>query len=437
MAIGDPDDGPRSRNRTVRLDGKSSTGEPTVLTTLPTAPSAGLLARPARTNRKVGQETKATGNTTTTTDLLEFYPSYCYSASPTYFTWVKLTAYEVHHVLIPLEIALNAPSRWKARQSQIRHQNSSQALSQNLFFYLNHPVQFVYLVGVVVATEDFFERRWVFTIDDGSGATIEVVCPKVRDGQPQQGKYGPAMDHEAAAEAKVKKEEDGEEEEIQEGRERLQMGIIGDDNGCQSSKRRPSMPSQDGKQDEEDERKRSSLIASLEPGTVVQVKGTIHFFHRRSQNQNQNQKHNNHHLPDRHSFNQPIRQISLLRLSPLSTSTSTSIETSFHCRRLHFHHTTLSHPWHLTDEEQYHLLQQAQQQDEAQISYTRKMKKREEAKKSREERHARRIVRAYEREEVMRREGAEKARKDGQRLMREFGWERRGGRRERMSKPIR
>lgn len=87
---------------------------------------------------------------------LSFYPAYCYKASPTFFAWVKLTAFDVHHALY------------------IR----SGFEGQNLYFYLNHPVQFVYLVGVVVSYEDFHEKRWLFIIDDSSGSTIEVTCPK-------------------------------------------------------------------------------------------------------------------------------------------------------------------------------------------------------------------------------------------------------------------
>lgn len=85
-----------------------------------------------------------------------FYPAYCYKASPTYFAWVKLTAFEIHNTL------------YTSRGFE----------GQNLFFYLNHPIQFVYLVGVVVSYEDFHERRWLLIIDDCSGATIEVTCPK-------------------------------------------------------------------------------------------------------------------------------------------------------------------------------------------------------------------------------------------------------------------
>jgi len=86
---------------------------------------------------------------------LKFYPAYCHKASPTYFAWVKLSCATVH--------ALRTRKGFEG---------------QNLYFYLNHPVQFVCLVGVIVAFDTFNEKRWLMTLEDGSGATIEVVYPK-------------------------------------------------------------------------------------------------------------------------------------------------------------------------------------------------------------------------------------------------------------------
>ncbi|KAL9622308.1 MAG: hypothetical protein Q9160_003319 [Pyrenula sp. 1 TL-2023] len=87
---------------------------------------------------------------------LVFYPAYCHAASQTHFTWVKLTASEVHH-------ALKSRSGFEG---------------QHVYFYLNHPVQFICLVGVVVAFEDYHEKRWLLTLDDSSGETIDIVCNK-------------------------------------------------------------------------------------------------------------------------------------------------------------------------------------------------------------------------------------------------------------------
>ena len=46
-----------------------------------------------------------------------------------------------------------------------------------MFFYNNHPIRYVRLVGVVVAF-DILDRGFVFAIDDGSGSTIDVRCDR-------------------------------------------------------------------------------------------------------------------------------------------------------------------------------------------------------------------------------------------------------------------
>ena len=53
----------------------------------------------------------------------------------------------------------------------------SESLGQALYFYLNHPVRFVRLTGVVVSCEKH-ENVWVMELDDGSGAVINVVYRK-------------------------------------------------------------------------------------------------------------------------------------------------------------------------------------------------------------------------------------------------------------------
>jgi hypothetical protein len=51
-------------------------------------------------------------------------------------------------------------------------------LGQRIYFYLNHPIRYVRVVGVVVAIDDINVKYTVLTLDDGSGATIE--CKIVR-----------------------------------------------------------------------------------------------------------------------------------------------------------------------------------------------------------------------------------------------------------------
>ena len=86
---------------------------------------------------------------------LTFYPAYCHRASPTYFAWVRLSCANVHSL---------------ATRKGFE--------GQNLYFYLNHPVQFVCLVGVVVAFDGTNAKKWIMTLDDSSGATLEMVRPR-------------------------------------------------------------------------------------------------------------------------------------------------------------------------------------------------------------------------------------------------------------------
>ncbi|KAF2193449.1 hypothetical protein K469DRAFT_550151 [Zopfia rhizophila CBS 207.26] len=79
------------------------------------------------------------------------YPAYCFRASPTYNAWVKLTAADVQ--------ALRSEPDFQA---------------QRIYFHLNYPIRYVRLVGVVVAVDDINLKYTVLTIDDGSGATIEI-----------------------------------------------------------------------------------------------------------------------------------------------------------------------------------------------------------------------------------------------------------------------
>lgn len=45
---------------------------------------------------------------------------------------------------------------------------------QNIYFYLNYPVRFVRVVGVIVAIDDINLKYSALTLDDGSGRTVEL-----------------------------------------------------------------------------------------------------------------------------------------------------------------------------------------------------------------------------------------------------------------------
>ncbi|KAM5454383.1 hypothetical protein MaudCBS49596_002401 [Microsporum audouinii] len=93
-------------------------------------------------------------------DGLTFYPAYCYKASRTHFAWVKLSAVNVHRLV---------------RRSGYE--------GQNIYFYKNHPIQFICLAGIIVSREEQ-TRRTVLTLDDSSGSNIEIVCSKKLVEQP-------------------------------------------------------------------------------------------------------------------------------------------------------------------------------------------------------------------------------------------------------------
>ncbi|PCG93298.1 hypothetical protein PENOC_088330 [Penicillium occitanis (nom. inval.)] len=85
---------------------------------------------------------------------LPFYPAFCFPASPTHFTWVKMSITDIH-----------------------RLQSRRGFEGQNIYFHKNHPIQFICLAGYIL-TRDEYERRTVLTVDDSSGSIIEVICLK-------------------------------------------------------------------------------------------------------------------------------------------------------------------------------------------------------------------------------------------------------------------
>ncbi|KAH7384624.1 hypothetical protein BKA66DRAFT_416831 [Pyrenochaeta sp. MPI-SDFR-AT-0127] len=84
------------------------------------------------------------------------YPAYYFRASPTYDAWVKLTIADVQ--------ALRSEPEFQA---------------QHIYFHLNHPIRFIRLVGVIVAIDDINAKYSAVTIDDGSGATIELKIDRI------------------------------------------------------------------------------------------------------------------------------------------------------------------------------------------------------------------------------------------------------------------
>ncbi|KAI5810462.1 telomere regulation protein Stn1-domain-containing protein [Pyronema omphalodes] len=93
-------------------------------------------------------------------DSLTFYPACYFDGSPTWNSWALLTASDVQTRL---------------------HRNPH---GNDLFWYfMNHPIRYVRIVGIIVAFDDYTERISI-TLDDGSGETIDaMVWTKPKEAQ--------------------------------------------------------------------------------------------------------------------------------------------------------------------------------------------------------------------------------------------------------------
>ncbi|KAI0186662.1 hypothetical protein EV127DRAFT_345811 [Xylaria flabelliformis] len=85
----------------------------------------------------------------TTADTLIYYPQYCFHLSPTVTEWCPLRAVDI--------AGLECRPGFQ---------------DNDVFFYLNHPIKWVRITGVVVAVDEYYGRR-VYTIDDSTGQCIE------------------------------------------------------------------------------------------------------------------------------------------------------------------------------------------------------------------------------------------------------------------------
>lgn len=85
----------------------------------------------------------------TTAETLVYYPQYCFHLSPTINKWCPLRAADIAGLL------------GRPGFEDI-----------GVLFYLNHPIQWVRITGVVVAIDDYRGHR-VYTVDDSSGQCIE------------------------------------------------------------------------------------------------------------------------------------------------------------------------------------------------------------------------------------------------------------------------
>ncbi|KAK5677122.1 hypothetical protein LTS10_010311 [Elasticomyces elasticus] len=91
-------------------------------------------------------------NPPTTTPTI--YPKRYFPLSPTFAAWNKLTAHLIHHSL----------------------STAPEFTGQNLYFYQNHPIHYVRIVGILVdiVTRGKKGEYTILTIDDSSGECIDV-----------------------------------------------------------------------------------------------------------------------------------------------------------------------------------------------------------------------------------------------------------------------
>lgn len=109
---------------------------------------------------------------------LTFYPAFTFKASHTHFTWVKMSAIDIHQLrkrkefdgtLIPV-LPIILPICCMLTNKRIH-------TGQGIFFYNNHPIRFVSLLGIIVARTEV-PRRTILTLDDSSGGCVDVVVLK-------------------------------------------------------------------------------------------------------------------------------------------------------------------------------------------------------------------------------------------------------------------
>ena len=81
----------------------------------------------------------------------QIYPKKYFDKAPTWFAWNNLTAADV--------IALRREPGFEGQQ---------------IYFCLNHPIRFVRLVGVVVDVEVITGKHILMSLDDSSGACVEI-----------------------------------------------------------------------------------------------------------------------------------------------------------------------------------------------------------------------------------------------------------------------
>ncbi|KAL1956923.1 hypothetical protein VTO42DRAFT_6670 [Malbranchea cinnamomea] len=254
--------------------------------------------------------------------IMHYYPAFCHKASPTYFAWVKMGAADVH--------------RLKTRKG---------FEGQSLYFYNNHPIQFLCLAGVIVSRDEQ-ARRTILVLDDSTGATIEVVCDKLE----QQGEFAEMQLQRAQSQAAL---QFSVSERIMAEEEKGTTHVA-------AATRAPLN------------------ISPLVPGVVAKLKGTITKF-------------------------RGMFQLHLERYVILSDTNS---EVEFWEQRTRFLVDVLCVPWVLSDEEVERLRRECEEEEvrrvRKKLAKERRLVRMTQKRAEREEKDRLRIERRYAREEAIR-----------------------------------
>ncbi|KAJ5899301.1 hypothetical protein N7495_004045 [Penicillium taxi] len=268
-----------------------------------------------------------------------FYPAFCFQASPTYFTWVKMSVADVHQLQRPIQFE-----------------------GQNLFFFKNHPIRYVSVLGMIVARSEVY-RRTILTIDDSTGATINVIVLHAEVKEKEKQTTGFVQPVIAQDETKFYTAEPSAE------------GIPNNLPGQTTHITTTDCNIID--------------ISNLMPGKLVQVKSTLSNF----------------------------RSTMQLNLERVSEVRDTNAELQFIDARLQFFVGVLSEPWVLLDEDIRQLQIQALGEDDKALEHRRRVESRAKRKAEREAKDLRHILKRYAREEEKRAKEAAACREDGLRLM--------------------
>ncbi|GAD93418.1 OB-fold nucleic acid binding domain-containing protein [Paecilomyces variotii No. 5] len=258
---------------------------------------------------------------------LTFYPAFCFRASPTHFAWVKMAVTDV-----------------------LRLKTKSEFEGQNIYFYYNHPIQFVCLAGIIVARTEYAWRT-VLILDDGSGETVEIVVSKATSPDPGNR----ASENATATRAPATK------------------GAV-----SATDSHPPGSAMQAEKHHVSSRTKDRIDIADLVPGVVLKVKGTLSTFRSMVQVQ--------------------LERFTLLR--------DTNSEMHFWDEQSRFLVDVLSVPWTLEPEEVDQLRREADEEEDRIVRARKRLEQRRRKAARKEQRDKIRIQKRWERDEKLRREEA-------------------------------